>query len=1386
MSVQRLLNDLRARDAHLSLEGDRLKCTAPKGGITPELQRRIAERKLEIVRFLRDAARAELPPIQKTGREGPLPLSFAQERMWLLHRLQPENAAYNITAFKRFTAPIVGPALERSVCEVVRRHESLRTSFTERQGAPAQLIHQDVRVTLPVTDLTAWPEAAREDRLQVLIREQTRQPFDLAVAPLFRVGLVRLTPEEHVFVLTIHHSIADGRSLGIFLEEVGARYREIVSGAPPAAADLPLQYADYACWQRKELSDSALEEDLSYWKQKLAGCSHVLELPLDHQRPPVQGLEGAVVRFDFPPSASSALKSLAHEEGASLFMTLLAAFQALLYRYTGQADILVGSPVDTRNRPELEGLIGCFLNTLALRTTLPGGTTARDLLRQVRQTVLEAHAHRDLPFERLVATLQPERTLSHSALFQVAFTLQNTYLSSEYQTTSVSSMFDLSLFAWETAEGISGAFEYSAELFEASTIARMARHLGVLAAAMAASPDQPLATLPLLDEAERTQLLETWNRTSMEYPRDRTIHELFGAQARVTPHSPAVVAHAAGHGHGERQITYSELDRRSNRLAHRLRALGVGPDVLAGICLERSIDMVVALLGVLKAGGAYVPMDPQFPRERLAFMAEDARMSVLVTEDRLRGLVAAPGAAVLSVDGDRDEIEREDDRTPVNIASPESLAYVIYTSGSTGRPKGVRIAHRSVVNLLESMRREPGLGPGDRLVSVTTLSFDIAGLEIYLPLIVGARLVLASSADTADGLALSRLLAKSEATVMQATPATWRLLLEAGWKGQKGLKILCGGEALGRDMAGRLLASGSEVYNLYGPTETTIWSTVHRVTPGADAVPIGRPIANTQVYLLDENRQPVPPGVPGELYIGGDGLARGYLNRPELTAKNFVPHPFRLGERVYRTGDLARWLPDGVLQFLGRRDHQIKIRGFRIELEEIENVLRGRPDVQDAVVAVAEDGSGGKMLVCYVASRTGARGGATGAELRRYLAERVPEYMVPATFMLLDVLPLTANGKVDRQSLPAPQRAPEEPVAPRNPLETQLLSIWQEVLDVHRIGIRDNFFDLGGHSLLAVMLFAKLERVLGPLPVSLLFQAPTVEQMAAKLADAGLAPAMRSLVAMQPGGSMPPLFLVPGASGNVLTCTKLAHAFGPDQPVYGLHSAGLIGRQPAQERIEDIAARFLSEIQSFQKSGPYHLAGICIGGAVAYEMAQQLTAQGHQVATLAMIESWPPSTLKQGGLRSIPIIRPALFLASRIGETLGALWRLTPAEKISAVRRKIGILARMATRGGTPESYRSEMTHRIVEQANYTASSHYRPKPYGGRILLIIADARPGVGKVDPRLQWVALSGGKCDIHRFDSPSSGHLLNDPWVQRLAGLLQKTIGENASRAGVAAS
>ncbi|WP_369185675.1 amino acid adenylation domain-containing protein [Streptomyces sp. Y1] len=1072
----------------------------------------------------------------RLGRRKPARRRFAtslsQQRLWFLEQLTPGNAAYNIPGAMRLHGALDLAAWRRSVQEIARRHEILRTTFEEVDGEPVQIVHEAGEVEFTVVECGHLRGPRGEAGIRELAREEFGRPFDLRTGPLLRVRFLRLAEDEHVLLLTMHHIAGDLWSTSVAFGELVALYTAFTSGSEAALPALPIQYADYAAWQRRRAEDESQRAHLEYWKRALSGAPEALELPTDRPRPAVQGTAGGSCSFELSEAASTALRELGRREGATAFMAMLAAFLVLLHRYSREEDLVVGVPVANRTRRELDPLIGLFVNMLALRTDLSGAPGFRELLGRVRQVCLDGFAHQELSFERLVEELHPRRDLSRSPVFQVSFIFQNIPVPEfeglglrmePVEVESATSRFDLTLEVFDRPGGMAGLFEYNSDLFDAATVRRMSRHLARLVENLVADPDRPITQVPMLSAAEQDRLWTAGQRPRRTWPGPFAAHRRFEEQARRTPGAPAVQA-------ADGTLDYRELDLRSNRLAHRLKELGVGRGTLVGLCLERSTELVVALLAVLKAGGAYVPLDPGFPPERLAFMVEDSGLPVLLTQRRvladLGQDLAVGGATVVCVDelrdephdGLRDEVDAARAEPLDGPVDPDDLAYVIYTSGSTGRPKGVQIPHRALDTFLHAMRERPGLTAEDTLLAVTTFSFDISGLEILLPLVTGARVVLAEREVAADGGRLAHALDSCGATVLQATPATWRMLLDAGWAPRPGLRALAGGEALPAELAGRLRAGGMPVWNMYGPTETTIWSSVALVGDGP--VTLGEPIANTELQVLDAAGAPVPLGVPGELCIGGDGLARGYLGRPDLTAQKFVPHPFpgNAGERLYRTGDLVRRRPDGAVEFLGRLDHQVKLRGFRIELGEIESVLAGLPRVRQAVVVVREDTPGDQRLVAYLCGDEPAaeRGGHEHeAHLRAALRERLPAYMVPSAFVLLDALPLTPNGKIDRRALPAPEgcraalRAPY--VAPRTAQERTLCELFAQVLQVTEVGVEDDFFDLGGHSLLATRLIARIREALGTeLQVRTLFHHPTPAGLAGLLAAGDAArPALR-------------------------------------------------------------------------------------------------------------------------------------------------------------------------------------------------------------------------------------------------------------------------------------
>ena len=964
-----------------------------------------------------------------------------------------------------------------------------------------------------VVDLRQTPAASREAAAHRLVDAFLRRPFDMARGPLARFLIVRLAGEDHMLVLSVHHAASDGWSLLIAFGELCELYDAHASGRAAKLPTLSVQYVDYAAWEREQMSSGHLAEHLVYWKRQLQGAPALLELPTDRPRPAALSFRGGSAYRYLHKHLIDSLTARGRDHGATLFMVLLAAWKVLLHRYSGQDDIIVGSPIANRDLPEVERLIGCLVNSVVLRSRLDGNPTFVDFLKQVKQTTLSAFDHREFPFEMLVEELNPSRNASHAPIFQVLFNFMSftkelvipSGLSVElFDFDTHTSRFDLSLDlqfveAGEHKGQLQARYEYATDLFDERTIVRLHTHFEQVLAAVAADPSFRIQEVPLLMPEEEQRLIEGWNATAQEHDRTRCLHTLLEQTALATPDTPAVTA-------GSVTLSYRELDRRANQLAHLLAARGVRAGDLVGVCLDRTVEMPVALAAILKAGAAYVPLDPTHPAERLRDMLEDAEVSCTITLNRFASLLDRTKARPLLLDEMQDVLATQPATPPGVVVRPDDLAYVIYTSGSTGRPKGVQIEHRNVVNFINSMRREPGMTASDVLLAVTTLSFDIAGLEIWLPLTIGARIVIASRADGLDGERLISLIEAHGVTILQATPATWRLLLEAGWIGKRDLKALCGGEAMRRELALALIGKVAQLWNMYGPTETTIWSTVSHVLEPSNSIPIGHPIANTRVYVLDATGRSAPVGMTGELCIGGEGVARGYWKRPELTAEKFavITLPDGCAERVYRTGDIARFRWDGQLEFFGRRDHQVKVRGYRIELGEIETILAALPGVKECAVTVREDDPGDKRLVAYVAASAGPSfdADAAGTALRA----KLPGYMIPNQFVVLPALPLTPNGKIDHKALPVPD-APATPADDSaeilmNPAQRRVADIWCDLLRLKRVGLHANFFDLGGHSMLLAKLHAALKREFcGDLALIELFQKTTVAAQADRLSS---------------------------------------------------------------------------------------------------------------------------------------------------------------------------------------------------------------------------------------------------------------------------------------------
>lgn len=1025
----------------------------------------------------------------------PLALSYGQQRLWFLAEFEPESPAYNVPLAVRLKGALDTEALKRSILDVVDRHEVLRGRIERGE-------EEGVMVVEPEIDLGWQVEEVHSDQLTNCIQAEIERPFNLQCGPLVRSKLLKLEEEDHVWLVTFHHIVTDGWSTGIFMRELAEFYRGYVNGQLTYLAALPIQYADYAAWQRKWLSGERLDRELGYWKDKLGGDIPLLDLVTDRPRPAVKSYQGGSVNFQLSQELSEKLRALGRRLSSTLYMTLLAAFRVLLHRYSGQEDVWIGSPIAGRNRPEVEGLIGFFVNTLVMRNEVAGGESFLEVLKRERETTLEAYQHAEVPFEMLVEVVASERDMSRSALFQVMFSLQTAggegtggggerlegLASKRVGAEWVTSKFDLNLEMGEGLEGLQGSFEYSSDLFEVGTIKRMVNHFKNLLESIVSDPEQEIGKLELMHEEEKHQLLVGLNDTAVDYPRDKIVTDLFEEQVERHPDKMAV-------GSEGKHLTYAELGQKSGQLANRLKfGLDIRPGMYVGVLVERGVDMVTAILGILRSGGAYVPIDTRWPEKRIGEVIDGAGLKCVVCSPRLVNQVPE---SVLTIDvssvGGGVDFCGEAMKEKIQ---PDTPAYAIFTSGSTGRPKGVSVGHAALTNFLYSMRDFPGFSEEDTLLAVTSLAFDISILEILLPLVLGGSVIIASKDEVYDAEALSLLIEDKDITFMQATPATWQMMVMSGWKGHKGLKTLCGGEALSRDLADRLLERTDTLWNMYGPTETTIWSTMIEVDADEDVISIGRPISNTQVYVVDSNLKPVPIGIAGELLIGGFGLAEGYLNQPELTSEAFIDNPFVEGAKVYRTGDLCRWRDDGKLEYLSRMDSQIKLRGHRIELKEVEAVLAKLEGVSASAARLHDDGSGSKVLCGYVVYD----GEWDPRAMKEIMGRMLPSYMVPSYLECLDEIPLTTSGKVDRKVLPKPEGAGGsgvDYVAPRNETEVGLVEIWEEVLGRKQVGVNDDFFHLGGHSLLVLKLISSVRQQFGvDVPVRKVFEHSDIAALA--------------------------------------------------------------------------------------------------------------------------------------------------------------------------------------------------------------------------------------------------------------------------------------------------
>jgi aspartate racemase len=1313
------------------------------------------------------------------------PLSYNQQGLWVLNQLMPGESVYHSPTAARLRGQLDVPALQKALQAIFARHDGLRTVFRTIDGAPVQLV-QDITLDVPVIDLSAADETEREAEALNILRHEARRPFDLSIGPLMRAVIVRMREDEHILLATLHHIVTDGWSFGIIHRELSSFYEAFADGGPSPFAELPIQYTDYAMWQREWFEGEVYASQLVYWKKQFATMPPALELPADHPRPSVQAyraFRGDQQTITLSADLTRRIRKLCQQENITLFMVLMAAYQILLHRYTGEEDIVVGTPIAGRPVPEIEDLIGLFINTLAIRAQVSSGATVREFLNHVKQVALGAYTNQDLPFERLVKELQPDRTLAHNPLFQVMFVLQSEEIlplnlsgirAEHFRIDHVMANFDLTLDIVEHEDTLVCLFESNADLFDADTIARMTGHFENVLESITANAEQKISEVQLLSDNERRQLLYEWNDTTAAGRDASSIQEMFERQVDQTPDSVALVCDG-------QELTYRELNERANQLARYLRERGVGPDTMVAMCLHRSAHLIIALIGILKAGGAYVPLDPAYPEGRLEFMMADSGAPLLVTEKSLANKIAAPVDSIICIDEIADELSQRSQTNPEPFTQAEDLAYVIYTSGSTGKPKGVLVPHRSVVNLLASVRQTPGMTSDDVVLAITTVSFDIAVSEVIQPLTVGARMVLVSRETASDGTRLLKTIRDEKVTFIDATPATWRLLLAAGWEGTPGLTAICTGEAMPLDLAQLLTERAARVWNGYGPTETTVWSSFYEVPRDLRRVLIGRPVANTAAYVLDANGQPVPIGVSGELFIGGECVTRGYHNRPELTAERFLPDPFRPGARMYKSGDIARYLADGNIECLGRNDNQVKLRGYRIELGEIEAALNEHHAVREAVV-VPHKQNDDQRLVAYLVPRNGSL---HHSEVREFLQTRLPDYMVPSLFMTVPSFPLSPAGKVDRRALPAPddfkREADQGFVAPSDELELKLTRIWEQVLRVSPVGVNENFFDLGGHSLLAVKLFAEVEKNFGRnLPLATLFQAPTVRQLARVLRDEGWQAAWSSLVPIQTAGTRTPFFCMHSVGGNVLEYHELARLLGPSQPFYGLQAKGLDGKSEPHTSIKEMAAHYIKEMREVQPAGPYLLGGRSSGGTIAFEMACQLEAAGETVALLALFDTFPAGYFKLLDLsRGQRLARRARKWQSHFNN----LRSLNTAGKLQYVATKLHYAPDKVKHKVYRRAYKIYQKFgkalpavlQSIEQINFAAVKDYNPQTYSGDLTLFLATDL--TADYDSKDGWRELVKGRIETHEIPG-NHLNIIKEPGVRMLAEKLRAALDQAA--------
>jgi amino acid adenylation domain-containing protein len=1223
--IIKLMGRLRELGCRISADGDNLRLRKTKNDIPAELIQQIKINKTEILAFLntaKDQAVTSQKDIPKLPTNALKQLSFAQQRLWFLGQIENSNATYNMPMSLQLEGKLNVDALFESLAYVIDRHESLRMYFPTVEGQPKIRIKNIENFNiLSVQDLSNLDQPTQSIMVQTLINNHVQEPFNLKTGPLFKAKLLQLKDDQFILLLNMHHISSDGWSIGIFIRELCHAYLTFSQGQKPTLEPLPIQYSDFATWQRNWLQGEVLETQINYWKKQLKDAPPRLELPTDYPRPPIQSYKGSHYSHTLTPELTEQLKTLSQQEGVSLYMLLLAVFNLLLSRYSRQDDLCIGSPIANRPHPQTEGLIGFFANTLVLRNQIKSEQSFQQFLHQTRQTCLDAYQHQDIPFEFLVEQLKPVRSLSYNPIFQVMFAVENNdsealnlpglkieWIDSSYPFAK----FDLSLLALESDGQLNCNWEYATDLFETITIQRMAEHWEVLLQQIVTNPQQTISTLSWLTKADQKQL-ELWNQTNTNYPQDKTLVDLFEEQVNKTPDNIALVFE-------EQSLTYQELNQKANQLAHFLHQnYQIKPDTLIGICIERSLDMAIALLAVLKAGAAYVPIDSNYPEERIKYILENSKISLLLTQsfinDKLSGFFSEFSGQLINLD--RLNFESFPCHNLALQSKPNDLAYVIYTSGSTGQPKGVMVEHKGLCNLALVEIETFDVHPSSRVLQFASFSFDAFIWEVLMAWGGGATLYLGNKDNLMPGLPLVERLRDDAITHITLPPSALAVL---PWENLPSLQtIIVAGEACSPELV-KKWSQGRNFFNGYGPTEGSVCATIAKYTSFEEKITIGRPIPNVQVYILDSHLQPVSIGVPGELHIGGAGLARGYLDRPDLTAEKFIEVNL-LGkiERIYKTGDLAKWQNDGNIEFLGRIDHQIKLRGFRIELGEIEAVLLKHPAIKEVIVNLHKT-ENNQQLVAYV---TGELIDDLSQQLKQHLKTHLPDYMIPSQIIRLDEFPLTPNGKIDRQALPHPNHESQSLYeAPRNNIEQQLTEIWSLIVECEKISIHDNFFDLGGHSILAIKLLNEIQKNFNQeLSLTSLFQNPTIAQLAQQLSQFEVQPSISDLLVLQPSGQKISIFCVAGSNGHAFYFRDFAMNFADEHPVYGLETPGRDGSHSLPISVEDHASSLIKTLQQKQPKGPYILIGYSSGCSVALEMAFQLEQQGEIISLLGIFDA---------------------------------------------------------------------------------------------------------------------------------------------------------------------